>query len=92
MTSIDWMLPGIPPTGKYVEVPTVAIVNFRGDKLAHEHILLGPGERFSADRPADRRSCRSRAARPRKARRRDAAFEHADAALESAGIPSALSR
>jgi carboxymethylenebutenolidase len=35
---IDWMLPGVPPTGKYVEVPTVAIVNFRGDKLYHEHI------------------------------------------------------
>jgi len=35
---IDWMLPGVPPTGKYVEVPTVAIVNFRGDKLCHEHI------------------------------------------------------
>ena len=35
---IDWMLPGVPPTGKHVEVPTVAIVNFRGDKLAHEHI------------------------------------------------------
>jgi carboxymethylenebutenolidase len=35
---IDWMLPGIPPTGKYVEVPLVAIVCFRGDKLYHEHI------------------------------------------------------
>jgi carboxymethylenebutenolidase len=35
---IDWMLPGIPPTGRPVEVPTVAIVNFRGDKLYHEHI------------------------------------------------------
>lgn len=35
---IDWMLPGIPPTGKHVQVPTVAIVNFRGDKLYHEHI------------------------------------------------------
>jgi carboxymethylenebutenolidase len=35
---IDWMLPGVPPTGRYVEVPTVAIVNFRGDKLYHEHI------------------------------------------------------
>ena len=32
------MLPGIPPTGKRVEVPLVAIVCFRGDKLAHEHI------------------------------------------------------
>jgi carboxymethylenebutenolidase len=37
-TEIDFMLPGIPPTGKYVEVPTVAIVNFRGDKICHEHI------------------------------------------------------
>jgi carboxymethylenebutenolidase len=32
------MLPGIAPTGKYVEVPLVAIVCFRGDKLYHEHI------------------------------------------------------
>lgn len=35
---IDWMLPGVAPTGKYVEIPLVAIVNFRGDKLYHEHI------------------------------------------------------
>ena len=35
---MDWMLPGIPPTGKHVEVPVVAIVHFKGDKLAHEHI------------------------------------------------------
>ena len=35
---IDWMLPGVPPTGRRVEVPLVAIVNFRGDKLYHEHI------------------------------------------------------
>jgi carboxymethylenebutenolidase len=35
---VDWMLPGIPPTGKRVEIPLVAIVNFRGDKLYHEHI------------------------------------------------------
>ena len=32
------MLPGVAPTGKYVEIPLVAIVNFRGDKLYHEHI------------------------------------------------------
>jgi carboxymethylenebutenolidase len=36
--SMDWMLPGIPPTGKRVEVPLVAIVRFRDGKLAHEHI------------------------------------------------------
>ncbi len=35
---IDWMLPGIQATGKYVEIPLVAIVKFRGDKLYHEHI------------------------------------------------------
>ena len=35
---IDWMLPGIAPTGKRVEIPLVALVAFRGDKLAHEHI------------------------------------------------------
>jgi carboxymethylenebutenolidase len=35
---MDWMLPGIPPTGKRVEVPLVAIVRFREGKLAHEHI------------------------------------------------------
>ena len=35
---IDWMLPGIPPTGRRVEVPLVVIVRFRDGKLAHEHI------------------------------------------------------
>jgi carboxymethylenebutenolidase len=35
---IDWMLPGVPPTGRHVEVPLVAIVCFRGDKLYNEHI------------------------------------------------------
>jgi carboxymethylenebutenolidase len=35
---IPWMLPGVKPTGRYVEVPLVAIVAFRGDKLYHEHI------------------------------------------------------
>src|SRR5262245_5546407 len=35
---MDWMLPGLAPTGKRVEVPLVAIVRFRDGKLAHEHI------------------------------------------------------
>src|SRR5947199_1231218 len=35
---MDWMLPGIPATGKRVEVPLVAIVRFRDGKLASEHI------------------------------------------------------
>jgi carboxymethylenebutenolidase len=37
-SEIDWMLPGIAPTGRKVEIPLVAIVQFRGDKLVHEHI------------------------------------------------------
>src|SRR5262245_36477683 len=36
--SMDWMLPGIAPTGKRVEVALVAVVRFREGKLAHEHI------------------------------------------------------
>jgi len=35
---MPWMLPGVAPTYRRVEVPLVAIVHFRGDKLAHEHI------------------------------------------------------
>jgi carboxymethylenebutenolidase len=37
-SEVDWMLPGIPPTGRKVEIPLVAIVRFVGDKVAHEHI------------------------------------------------------
>lgn len=35
---MDWMLPGVEPTGKRVEIPLVAIVKFRNGKIAHEHI------------------------------------------------------
>jgi|SRR5580765_266959 len=35
---IDWMLPGIAPTGKRVECATVSIVQFRDGKLFNEHI------------------------------------------------------
>ena len=37
-SEIDWMLPGVAPTGRRVEIPLVAIVQFVGNKLAHEHI------------------------------------------------------
>ncbi|KAH7245683.1 hypothetical protein BKA59DRAFT_527506 [Fusarium tricinctum] len=36
--TIDWLLPGIPPTFKKMEVPFTAVVNIRGDRLYHEHI------------------------------------------------------
>lgn len=35
---IDWLLPGVAPTGKYVEVPMLVVVAFRGPKLYNEHI------------------------------------------------------
>jgi len=37
-SAVDWMLPGVPPTGRTVEIPLVAIVQFRDGNLAHEHI------------------------------------------------------
>ena len=40
---MDWMLPGIAPTGRRVEIPLVAIVRFRDGKLAHEHIYWDQG-------------------------------------------------
>jgi len=35
---IDWMLPGVAPTGRKVDVALVAIVRFEDGKVAHEHI------------------------------------------------------
>jgi carboxymethylenebutenolidase len=35
---MDWMLPGIQPTGKRVEIAMLIVVQFDGDKLAHEHL------------------------------------------------------
>ena len=37
-SKMDWMLPGVEPTGKHVKVALVVIVHFRQGKLAHEHI------------------------------------------------------
>ncbi len=37
-SEIDWMLPGIKPTGKPVEIPLIAVIHFVDGKLAHEHI------------------------------------------------------
>ena len=35
---IPWMLPGVPPTGKKVEVVLVGVICIRGGKLYHEHL------------------------------------------------------
>ena len=37
-TMIDWMLPGVAPTGKPVEVAFAVIVGFKDGKISHEHI------------------------------------------------------
>ena len=35
---MDWLLPGIAPTGKRVQIPVVAIIRFEGDKIVREHL------------------------------------------------------
>jgi carboxymethylenebutenolidase len=35
---MDWLLPGIPPTGRRVEIPIVVVVQFREGKIVSEHI------------------------------------------------------
>ncbi|MFM8220714.1 MAG: hypothetical protein ACKOJF_17505, partial [Planctomycetaceae bacterium] len=35
---MDWMLPGIAPTHRQVEIPMVAVVQFEGDRIASERI------------------------------------------------------
>ena len=79
---IDWMLPGVAPTGRYVEIPLVAIVRFRGDKLYNEHIywdqasvLAQIGLLDPTDAAGRRRGNRAQVAG------RVAAVEHQDAAL-----------
>jgi len=37
-TPIDWLLPGVPPTGKFVEMVVAVIVGFKDGKISHEHI------------------------------------------------------
>lgn len=37
-TEMDWMLPGVAPTGRRVEVPLVVVVQLRGDEIFFERI------------------------------------------------------
>ncbi|KXT16071.1 hypothetical protein AC579_7112 [Pseudocercospora musae] len=36
--TIDWLLPGIPPTGKRIEIAVVSIFHVRGERLESEHV------------------------------------------------------
>jgi len=40
---LDFMLPGIQPTGKKVELPHVVIMKFENGRVAHEHIYWDQG-------------------------------------------------
>lgn len=40
---IEWLLPGIPPTGRFVELPHVVVMSFEDGKVAHEHIYWDQG-------------------------------------------------
>lgn len=40
---VDWILPGVPPTNKFVEIPMVSIVAVRGGKLVSEHMYWDQG-------------------------------------------------
>ncbi|KAJ5947153.1 hypothetical protein N7466_000168 [Penicillium verhagenii] len=42
-TEMDWLIPGIPPTHRDMEIPFMAVVNIRGDRLYHEHITWDQG-------------------------------------------------
>ena len=37
-TQWDYLLPGIPPTGRRVELPHVVVMKFENGKVAHEHV------------------------------------------------------
>lgn len=36
--AIEWLLPGVAPTGKFVKFGLIGVVKFRGNKICHEHI------------------------------------------------------
>jgi carboxymethylenebutenolidase len=40
---MDWILPGVPPTNRRIEVPMVVIVQFDKRKIAHEHLYWDMG-------------------------------------------------
>ena len=40
---MPWILPGVQPTNKKVEVPLIAIIYFKDNKIDHEHIYWDQG-------------------------------------------------
>ncbi|KJK88070.1 hypothetical protein H633G_08065 [Metarhizium anisopliae BRIP 53284] len=40
---IPWLVPNIPPTNVKLAIPMLGVINFRGDRLYHEHIWWDQG-------------------------------------------------
>ena len=80
---IDWLLPGVPPTGRFVEIPMLGVVRFRGDRLYHEHICGTRPACWCRSACSTRRACRSRGGKRAQAARRKPAVEPPDGALGS---------
>ena len=37
---IEYMLPGVAPTGRYVEIPHVVVMKFKNNKISHEYYFF----------------------------------------------------
>jgi hypothetical protein len=44
---VDWLLPGVPPTGRKMSIPMMAVVNIRGDRLYSGKFLYLVPDLFS---------------------------------------------
>jgi hypothetical protein len=75
---LDWMLPGLAPTGKRVEIAVVSIVKMAGE--GSRTSTLGPGVGARAARTARHRRCRSSARTARADPRPERSGEPADEA------------
>jgi len=57
-TVIDWMLPGVAPTGKPVEAAFVVVVGCKDGKITHEHIYWIKRAFWRRSVSSIRRACR----------------------------------
>ena len=44
------ILPGIQPTGKYVEIPVVIVMKFEGNKIVYDHIYWDQASGLNSNR------------------------------------------
>jgi carboxymethylenebutenolidase len=35
---VPWLLPGVPPTGRRIEIPGIVVIDFAGGKVARERV------------------------------------------------------